>query len=73
LNNMHSVPETMQTPCFLSRYGYAPGRHYAHGLPLQVWDENGFSRSLTDFREGETVASTLFQIPDDYDPLTLGQ
>jgi hypothetical protein len=73
LGNLQSVPETMQTPCFLSRYAYAPDRHYTHGLPVQIWDETGFYRSLTDFHEGETVASALFQIPDDYDRLSLEQ
>jgi len=73
LGNLQSVPETMQSPCFLSRYAYAPERHYTHGLPVQTWDETGFYRSLTDFHEGETVASALFQIPDDYDRLSLEQ
>jgi hypothetical protein len=73
LDNMQSVPETMQTPCFLSRYVYAPGRHYTHGLPVQVWDDAGFYRSLTDFRSGETVRAALFDIPGDYERLLLGQ
>jgi hypothetical protein len=72
LANMESVPDTMQTPCFLSRYVYAPGRHYEHGLPVTVWDENGFSSSLTDFRESETVAAALFTVPDEYERLRMG-
>ena len=69
--NLQTVPETMQTPCFLSRYAYAPGRHYAHGLPVQLWDEAGFSRSLINFHEGETVAAALFEVPDSYEKLLL--
>jgi len=73
LANMQSVPDDMRTPCFLSRYAYAPGRHYAHGLPVQVWDESGFSRSLTDFQTGETVEAALFELPGDYETILLGQ
>ena len=73
LGDLQSVPETMQTPCFLSRYAYAPGRHYAHGLPVQIWDETGFYRSLTDFHESETVAAVLFDVPVSYERLLLEQ
>jgi len=73
LVNMQSMPETMQTPCFLSRFGYAPERHYNHGLPVQVWDESGFYRSLADFHEHETLAAVLFEVPDSYEKLLLEQ
>ena len=73
LVSMQSMPETMQTPCFLSRFGYAPERHYTHGLPVQVWDESGFYRSLADFHEHETLAAVLFEVPDSYEKLLLEQ
>jgi len=71
--SMQSVPETMQTPCFLSRYVYATARHYSHGLPVQLWDEAGFYSSLTDFNAGGTVPATLFEVPDDYESIRLEQ
>lgn len=71
LANMHTVPESMQTPCFLSRYVYTPGRLYAQGLPVQLWDDTGFYRSLTDFIDGEQVTDDLFEVPDDYQDLSL--
>lgn len=73
LHDMQSVPEALQTPCFLSRYAYASGRHYSHGLPVQLWDESGYTSSLTNFRADETVSSTLFDVPDDYESILLGQ
>ena len=73
LNNMQSVPDAMQTPCFLSRYVYASARHYSHGLALQLWDEAGFYSSLTDFNAGGTVPATLFEVPDDYESIRLEQ
>ena len=73
LNNMGSVPESMQTPCFLSRYVYAPARHYRDGLPVQEWDDTGYSRTLTDFSEGETMPAAVFELPGTYERFSPGQ
>jgi hypothetical protein len=72
-SDMASVPEEMQTPCFLSRYVYAPARHLQHGLPISEWDEAGYRRTLVDFREGEKVAAGLFTLPDGYESFRPGQ
>jgi len=73
LNNMQSVPLNMQTPCFLSRYAYAPARHLHHGLPVQEWDDSGYSRSLVGFSDNEMLPLTLFELPDGYDRFSPGQ
>lgn len=72
LNNMESVPASMQTPCFLSRYVHAPSRHYRDGLPVQEWDETGYSRTLVDFGANETVPAALFVLPAEYERFTPG-
>jgi hypothetical protein len=72
LNNMDSVPEIMQTPCFLSRYVHAPARHYRNGLPVQEWDETGYFRTLTDFSENETVPAAVFELPGAYERFSPG-
>jgi len=71
--DLQTVPEELQTPCFLSRYAYAPERHYTHGLPLQIWDDAGYSSSLTDFQDNEMVSSALFEVPENYERIQLGQ
>lgn len=73
LNNMQTVPASMQTPCFLSRYVYAPARHFRQGLPVQEWDDTGFSRTLTDFSEDETVPAALFELPGTYERFSPGK
>jgi hypothetical protein len=73
LNNLQSVPESMQTPCFLSRYVYAPARQYSAGLPVQEWDDSGYFRTLTDFSEAEAVPAALFELPESYERFTPGQ
>lgn len=72
-SDMASVPEEMQTPCFLSRYVYTPARHLRQGLPISEWDEAGYRRTLVDFREGERVAAGLFTLPDGYESFRPGQ
>ena len=72
-SDMASVPEEMQTPCFLSRYVYTPARHLHHGLPISEWDEVGYRRTLVDFREEGKVAADLFKLPDGYEIFRPGQ
>jgi hypothetical protein len=72
LNNMETVPVSMQTPCFLSRYIYAPTRQFRDGLPVQEWDDAGYFRVLTDFSEDETVPAALFELPPEYERFSPG-
>lgn len=67
LNSLETVPEVMQTPCFLSRYAYRPARHYREGLPVREWDAAGYLRTLEDFGERKGVSRSLFVLPDDYE------
>lgn len=66
-SDLAAVPEDMRTPCFLSRYVYAPARHLRHGLPIQEWDETGYRRTLVDFSEEERVNAGLFTLPENYE------
>jgi hypothetical protein len=66
IGSLQTVPASMQTPCFLARYVYAPDRHLQHGLPIQEWDEAGYRRALVNFRADVQVEPGLFEIPDDY-------
>ncbi|HUT41807.1 MAG TPA: hypothetical protein VM011_10735 [Gammaproteobacteria bacterium] len=71
LGSLHTVPAEMQTPCFLSRYVYAPDRHLRHGLPIQEWDGAGYQRSLVNFRAGAQVEPGLFALPEGYQHIRL--
>ena len=73
LNNMQAVPLNMQTPCFLSRYAYAPAWHLQYGLPLQEWDSSGYTKSLVNFSDDGAMPLTLFELPDGYDRFSPGQ
>jgi hypothetical protein len=71
-SDMASVPGEMLTPCFLSRYVYAPARHLHDGLPVSEWDDAGYRRTLIDYREDEMVEAELFTLPEAYEKFTPG-
>lgn len=70
--SLENTPVEFRTPCYLSRYIYATGRHLEQGLPVQVWDNSGFRRALVNFSASEDVARHLFSVPSDYREITIG-
>jgi hypothetical protein len=72
LNNLQDVPAEIQTPCFLTRYAYAPDHHYQLGLPVQEWDGAGYRRSLVNFSKASKVSRALFEVPASYRVYRLG-
>ena len=70
---LENTPVEYRTPCFLSRYIYAPGRHLDQGLPIQVWDTKGFRRALVNYSANENVPQYLFDVPSDYQEITIGE
>ena len=71
LGSLQTMPAELQTPCFLSRYAYAPDRHLQYGLPIQEWDDAGYRRALVNYRSGERVDPKLFVLPEGYRRLHL--
>lgn len=71
-SKLENTPVEFRTPCFLSRYIYAPGRHLLQGLPIQVWDTAGFRRALVNFSPDERVPQILFEVPLEYQEITIG-
>jgi hypothetical protein len=72
LNNLQDVPQEVQTPCYLSRYAYAPDRLYLQGLPIQEWDKTGYRRALVNFSEADSVSRSLFDVPASYEIYHIG-
>jgi hypothetical protein len=72
-STLDNTPVEFRTPCYLSRYVYAPGRQLEKGLPIQEWDSSGYRRTLTDFRDKVPIDPGLFELPSGYDRHTLGR
>lgn len=70
---LDNTPVEFRTPCYLSRYVYAPGRQLEKGLPIREWDSSGYRRMLTDFRDKVAIDPVLFELPSGYDRHTLGR
>lgn len=73
LATLDNIPVDIKTPCYLSRYIYAPDRALEKGLPIQEWDRSGYRRMLTDFRDNVQIDPQLFELPSGYNRKTLGQ
>ena len=73
LDSLASVPEAMQTPCFLSRYVYRPARHYREGLPVREWDGEGYLRTLVDYGEKQKFSRSMFVLPAGYEQFQINQ
>jgi hypothetical protein len=69
---LESTPAQLRTPCFLSRYIHAPGRHLEQGLPIQVWDDSGYRQTLVNFSDRTDVSTHLFEVPSEYQEVTIG-
>lgn len=71
LKNLDGLPESVKTPCYLSRYVYAPARHLRNGLPLIERDTSGYYRSLLNYKLSESVSAAIFALPDSYELIQL--
>ena len=71
LGSLQLMPEALRTPCYLSRFVYAPARHLDRGLPVAEWDDRGYRRSLVNFERETHVPATLFRLPPGYDRFSL--
>lgn len=69
---LDGTPPEMRTPCFMAREILAPDAHWQDGFAIQEWDGEGFRRQLVDFKTGEAVAGSLFDLPQDYQAYSPG-
>lgn len=70
--NLPKTPVEMLDPCFVAYSVFAPVRHLQYGFPVQQWDVNGASRSLVDYKRGESMNPELFSLPESYRRMGVG-
>lgn len=59
-------------PCDRALKVHAADRYLEHGFPVREWDEKGYQRFLSDFREGVVPPAGLDRVPADYRRMTSG-
>lgn len=69
--NLDELPASLQTPCYLSRFVYAPARHLQFGLPVFETDNRGYTRILVNYSDAEQLPAGLFTVPADYHRISL--
>ncbi len=71
--NLARTPVDMQRQmlCDLAESIFAPGLYLEKGLPVQEWSEDGYRRSLVDYRRGWQADPALFVLPAGYRRFTV--
>lgn len=64
--NMVNIPLELQQPCALVQHIFNPLWSLEQGLPIQLWDSQGKSQALLDYKTGEAVEGALFVLPQGY-------
>jgi hypothetical protein len=60
------TPKDMLDACDLAVNVFYPTRHIDHGIPLRMWDQNGFQRFMLDFKLDFKLKKTLMRMPEEY-------
>jgi hypothetical protein len=67
-----AIPQAYQSACDNALHVYAADRLLSKGLPLNVWNEEGYRESLVDFRESFQVPENNFYLPEEYSRSAMG-
>lgn len=73
LRTLNNTPPELRTDCFLARYLYAHDFHFKAGMLIAEWSPQGERRELVDIEERVTVPASLFDIPDSYSIMQVGE
>lgn len=65
------IPADLHNACDMSMSTFAPGRHLAHGFPIQEWSTSGDGRTLIDYDENYQPDAALFVLPTEYQHFTI--
>ncbi|MCU7844268.1 MAG: UDP-2,3-diacylglucosamine hydrolase [Candidatus Thiodiazotropha sp. (ex Monitilora ramsayi)] len=69
---LSALPEEFQDHCDSAVHAYAPDAFLQKGLPLKVWDGQGYSEALLDFRHDFKVSSEHFTLPEFFRRVPMG-
>ncbi len=72
-STFNTIPADLHDPCTMAMNTFAPNRHLMHGIPIQEWSVDGYSRSLLDFDADYLAAKSLFEIPFEYPQISIEQ
>lgn len=67
----NNIPADMQDACEMTMTTFKPVRQFAFGFPIQEWGDNGYTRSLVDYKTDFKADAKLFEFPEGYKHYTV--
>jgi len=67
-----SIPEEFQSACDSAINVYAPDALLEKGLPLRLWNGQGYQEVLTDFKPSASLPAEYFILPADFQHVPMG-
>ncbi|MES9993767.1 MAG: hypothetical protein ABW098_17595 [Candidatus Thiodiazotropha sp.] len=68
---LNAIPPEYRDPCDDLVHVFAPALFIEKGLPVRVWDQQGYQQSLLDFSVEKRFSAEHFQLPKDYQRLPM--
>lgn len=70
--SLMSLPEEFQSACDSAVHVYAPDALLERGLPLSIWDAQGYLEVLTDFKPTSSIPADYFTLPEGFERIPMG-
>jgi len=70
--SLPSIPDEFQSACDSALHIYAPDALLGKGLPLRLWDEQGYQEILTEYKPSSSVSAELFVLPKGFEHVPMG-
>jgi hypothetical protein len=70
--SLQSIPEEFQSACDSALNVYAPDALLEKGLPLRLWDAQGYQEVLTEFKPDGRFPAEYFTLPAGYEHVPMG-
>lgn len=67
-----AIPEEFRDACDSAVHVYAPDLLLHKGLPLKVWNDQGYREELVDFRPAFSIPEGSFTLPEGFQQMPMG-
>lgn len=67
-----AIPEEFRSACDSAIHVYAPDALLQKGLPLKIWNAQGYCEALVDFRPAFKIPEQSFTLPEGFQEMRMG-
>ncbi|MCU7851784.1 MAG: UDP-2,3-diacylglucosamine hydrolase [Candidatus Thiodiazotropha sp. (ex Monitilora ramsayi)] len=67
-----TLPNEFRDACDSVVHAYAPDAFIQKGLPVKIWNDQGYDEALVDFQASFKISAEHFSLPEDYQQVPMG-